>query len=100
MRTYANEELEAVQYGRVATLWARWVDAYGFVYPQGVQDTWLHIRELADNQPGIEYAPTDHLEILLAPPPPHTTISFENSRNTVISYRRTMRMKSEVSLSG
>jgi len=84
MRTYAHEEPEAVWYGRVATLWARRVDTNGHVYPQGIQDTWLRIQELVDNQPGIEYAPTDHLEVLLAPPPLPTTITSENSNNTVI----------------
>ena len=83
MRTYAPEELEAMRYERVAILWARWGDAKGIVYPWGVQETWLCIRELVDNQLGIEYASTEELEVLLAPPPPPTVISSENLSNTI-----------------
>ena len=84
MRTYAPEELEAIRYERVAILWARWVDAKGIVYPGGLQETWLRIWELVDNQPGIEYASIEDLEVLLAPLPPLTVISSENSSNTII----------------
>ena len=41
------------------------------------------IRELVDNQLGIEYASTEELEVLLVPPPPPTVISSENLSNTI-----------------
>jgi len=64
--------------------WARWVDAKGMAYPQGLQDIWLRVWEILGTQPGMEYALTDYIEFLLAPPPPPATISLENSNNLVI----------------
>jgi len=60
------------------------VDAYRTVYPCGFQATWLQIKELVDNEPDVEYAPTKHLTTLLVPPFPHTTISWKNSNDPVI----------------
>jgi len=52
--------------------------------PPGSLEDRLRIGELVDNQAGIEFAPTNHPEVLFAPLPPPTTISSENSSNMVI----------------
>jgi len=54
---------------RVATLWFRWVNAQGLVYPRGVEGTWTRIWELVTTMPRIEIAHPHYLAQLLAPAP-------------------------------
>jgi len=55
---------------RVATLWFRWVNAQGVVYPQGNEGAWMRIWELVATMPRIEIAHPNYLAQLLAPVPP------------------------------
>jgi len=41
---------------RIATLWFRWVESQGLVYPRGVEGTWTRIWELVPIIPRIEIA--------------------------------------------
>jgi len=50
---------------RIATLWFRWVESQGVVYPRGVEGTWTRIWELATIMPRIEIAHPNYLAQLL-----------------------------------
>jgi len=85
---------------RAATLWLRWVNAQGLVYPRGIESIWTRIWELVTAMPRIEIAHPNYLTQLLAPaplPPPGgllcplplatTGFSLESS-NSVIGHAR------------
>jgi len=70
MTTMELERPIVRQCTRVATLWFRWVNAQGLVYPRGVEGTWMRIWELVTTMPRIEIAHPNYLTQHLIPAPP------------------------------
>ena len=67
--TYENQQMTTLklerplarQCRRVATLWFRWVESQGMVYPRDVEGTWTRIWELVTITPRIEIAHPNYL---------------------------------------